>query len=534
MFNEDGVGKVIALRIASLVDADSAWHNYLWQVGTLRAMSDCMALADSNTTEARVQYVINTARRIIKNDPVLLGRRRGQVLDSMPKKADQFRSGTHSYFVLQHEIGQLESEYFSLWQRFIASIDECEDPISTKLDLNLISCYIAGHLRWCGFSDKWILKHCNYHIKHRPEDSTLEEMLTSAARVAQNGPGEYTFLVPLPVNGEYDLDSEPPWLSKSEFEGKFAEYMPGEEMPKNAGGLIFQAPAIEKYRATELFAKFLQDALARGRLVEAKLELKPDGGAWMHPGSNALDLPDLASTTFIPLESLAMGGDRWKLQKLRPDVEAGLDLLSNIGAVSMRSACVTTWAMVETMFADASDFGSLADISDRPADLLTCMYVTDLFDKLASSHMMLGDDELSVKLNGADMYRRVELTVDSLLAARTLCVDAEHGPILLQQARNLAVETGRFNVIRAEFSESIRRLYGSRNEIVHAGVIEPYGMGENLRVAAKLLAAVLDESLRHSQVSREPVALVAAKCRWLLNRVEIGADIAGLTTFHEN
>ncbi|WP_280472288.1 hypothetical protein [Nocardia cyriacigeorgica] len=323
-------------------------------------------------------------------------------------------------------------------------------------------------------------------------------------------------------------------MSKNDFEARFAEYMPSEEMPKNGGGLIFQAPAIEKYRAIELFAKFLQDVLARGRLVDANLELKPGCRAWIYPGSYALDLPDLMSTNFIPLESLAMGGDRWKLQRLRPDVEAGLDLLSNIGAVSMRSACVTTWAMVETIFADASDFGALADISDRPADLLTCMYVTDLFDKLAASHMMLGDDELSVELGGADMYRRIELIVDSLLAGRILCVDTDYGPILLQQARNLAVETSRLDVIRAEFSESIRRLYGSRNEIVHAGVIEPYGMGETLRVAAKLLAAVLDEALRHSQASREPVALVAAKCRWLLNRVEIGADIAGLATFHEN
>ncbi|MGA4791292.1 hypothetical protein [Nocardia sp. AB354] len=531
MFTKDGVGKVIALRIASLVDAESTWHNQLWQVGTLRAMQECMALAGSNPTSARVQYVVNTARRVIQHDPVLSGRRRGQALNSMPSKTDQFQHGTHSFFVLQHEINQLSLEYFEFWLAFIASLDEDEDPISTKLDLNLISCYIAGHLRWCGFSDKWILKHCNYYLKHNSEVSTLQDLLNSAASVARKGPGEYTYLVPLLSIDEDNEKSEPPWLTKNDFEDKFAEYMRGVTVPDHTGGLILQISAIEKYRAEELFAKALQEVITRGRMVGTKFEVESVGGAWMHPGSSKVDLPDLERTPFS-LQSLSIGGDRWRLHQLPAEIEAGLDLLSSVGTVSFRSSCVTTWAMVETMFADASDFGALADISDRPGDLLACMYITDLLDKLAASHSELGRDALANELKSADLYRRVELIVESLLSGNSLAVDTEYGPVLLQQARRLVLEKQQLHLIRAEFSESLRRLYACRNEIVHAGVLEPYSMTETVKVASKLLAAILDESVRNSQVSHEPVALVAAKCRWLINRVEIGADLAGLTAFH--
>ncbi|MGW4844248.1 hypothetical protein [Nocardia brasiliensis] len=531
MFAKEGVGKVIAQRLASLVDADSAWHDQLWQVGTLRAMQDCIDLVESHATAARVQYVVGTARRSIENDPVLSGRRRGQVLSSLPRKADQFQAGTHSFFVLKHEIEQLVVDYFDLWHNFVSSLDEDEDPFSTQLDLEVVSCYIAGHLRWCDLSDKWILKHCNYYLKHCTEDSSLATILATAARVVGNGKGKYTYLIPLSSDRKYDHESQAPWLSKDDFDTEFVAFMPETPVPDHTGGLIFQVYAVEKYRAAELFAKELHNTLARGRLVNKVLDIESIDGAWMHPGSARVDLPDIEAASFSSLRSLNLAGDRWTLRPLPARVEAGLDLLSTVGTVSVRSACVAIWTMVETMFADASDFGSLGDISDRPADLLACMYVTGLFDKLASSHEAHGHDALAHQLSSEDLHGRVELIVAALLAQASIAVDRGHGPILLQQARKFVAGPHQLALLRTEFSESLRRLYGSRNEIVHAGVLAPHAIRENVHVATKLLAAVMDEAVRNACSSPEPIALVAAKCRWLMNRVEIGADIAGLAAY---
>ncbi|MFD8102874.1 hypothetical protein ACFV24_25380 [Nocardia fluminea] len=531
MFEDDGVGKAITQRIAALVAADGEWRDNLWRVGTLGALEECLSLAGSGASLARKQYVISTARRVTEQDPAITGKRRGQILGSLPKKADAFSLGSSSYFIMKHEVESVRVDYFDLWESHIESIDESEDPKKTRVDINSIAGYIAAALRTYGFSDRWIAKTCSYYLNHSSGRSSLRALIGKASEVFTNGAGIYTYLIPLIRRAAFDYRSGPPWLSKEEFSVRFAEYFPEIEPPDHVGGLVLQITALEKHSAYDLFVRELSSAAMRSRIGAGKRTPDFSDTYWVDPGDKCEMQITSADTPRLMVRSLDSEGGKHLLQPLTPELEAAVDLLGSSDGTSSRAACITSWAMVETLFADSTDFGSLADIADRAADLLTCMYVTDLLLGLANGHLRAAHDEFSHKLSSATPGQRFAFTVEHLAIGGELMAGEEQGTVALQEAKRLVSNSRYVHTLRNEFSESLRRLYDARNQIVHAGILEPYAMHTTLLVASKLLAAILDEAIRSSFYSEEPTALLAAKCRWLLNRIEGGTDLAVLGSF---
>ncbi|WP_280274722.1 hypothetical protein [Nocardia wallacei] len=531
MFDDNGVGKAITQRLAALVAPDGEWRDHLWRIGTLGALEECLSSARSGASLTRKQYVIETARRVTERDPAITGKRLGRILSSLPKKADSFSLGSSSYFILEHEVNSTRIDYFELWDAYLGSVDESEDPLTSTVDITSIASYIAASLRSYGFSDIWIVKHCSYYLKHNADKSTLRGLLSTARTVQEKGSGIYTYLVPLRRRAAFDHESEPPWLSKIGFETKFAEHFPGAQLPSNVGGLMFEINALEKHSAYDTFLGKLSSAIMRSRVAASNWMLDISDTYWVTPGDGYEMQIIPAEASLIVIRSLDSDGGRRLLQPLPPELEAALDLLSNSDKTSARSACVTSWAMVETLFADSTDFGSLADIADRAADLLTCMYVADLLLGLAKGHTRVADDQLSQKLGEIPEGQRIAILVGHLAVGGSLMVGEGQGLVSLQEARRLVGSKNYVHQLRNEFSESLRRLYDTRNQIVHAGVLEPYAMNTTLLVSSKLLAAILDEVISSSFYSEEPTALLAAKCRWLLNRVEDGPDLALLGAF---
>ncbi|MBF6101713.1 hypothetical protein IU510_27210 [Nocardia cyriacigeorgica] len=530
MFDKHSVGESIAQRVSALIAADSGWSQCLWRIGTLGALEECLSLAKSGATLTRNQYVINTARRVTEKDPAILGKRRGQILSSLPKKADSFALGSSSYFLLRHEVDNLRSDYYELWDTYLSKIDESEDVEDTCIDINSTASYIAAHLRTCGFSDKWIAKHCSYYLNHHSEKSSLRELLKVAGDIFKKGSGLYEFLVPLPQVSFGRLTGAP-WLPAEEFSREFEACFPEVDPPTHAGGLLFRIEALEKYGAYDSFVRKFSLARVRSRIGAGNRELAFVNSYWVVPGDGCEIQFEFADPFQLTISALDSEEGRRLLQPLPSELEAALDLLSNRKMAPSRSSCITSWAVMETLFADPTDFGSMADIADRAADLLTCMYVTDLFIRIADRHLQAEDDDLCIRLCSATAGKRFAYIVEHISMGRSI-PDGEGQDIVdLQEAKRLVEEERYLHTIRNEFSEALRRLYDVRNQIVHAGILEPYAMDATLLVASKLLIAIIDEAIEDSFHSEEPTALLAAKCRWLLNRVEGGKSLALLGAF---
>ncbi|MBY4039155.1 hypothetical protein HQO38_18835 [Rhodococcus fascians] len=532
MFSDHCVGKVIAERLAELFSAESKWNDRQWRIGTVESMNECIAGASSNASETRLQYVIGTTRRIIEKDPFLEGRARGDVLKSIPK-SNQLKPGSHSFFVLKHEIDDLTSKYFEMIDSGVSRINESDAASSADVDFNLWASYIAGHLQSLGLSDEWIVNHLNYHLKHNPNIVNLRHTLALIGDLWRKGSGPYTFLIPLTARARFDHQTPPPWLSKNDFEDAFAEYFPGESIPTHVGGFIVTVDCYDKYMAVSVLMERLETIAMKIRAAGETRRALIDNMAFMYPGYVEIDLVSNQKSATVTVPALDVGGGITLLHPLEGKLEAALDLLASVDGVSQRSACVTAWAMIETLFADADDFGGLAMIADRAADLLTCMYTVDLFHGIGSGHRKTEDDQLADNLNVASESERLGIVVDAFVSGVSIPGNWELGVVDCRTAKGLIVDVRGLTTLRTEFSDALRRLYDVRNQIVHAGINQPHGLRFIFNSALSLQSAIMNEAIRNASSSKGSTGLLAAKCTWLLNRVDDGSKISALSVFRQ-
>lgn len=479
-----------------------------------------------------MQYVIGTARRIIERDPFLKGRARGGVLRSIPKSS-LLKPGSHSFFVLKHEIVDLTSKYFEMIDTGVSELNESDAASGANVDFNLWASYIAGHLQSSGLSNEWIVNHLNYHLKHDPNVVTLQHTLALIGDLWKKGKGPYTFLIPLTVRARFDPQTPPPWLSKDDFENAFKEYFPDKSSPSHVGGFILTVDCYDKYMAVSVLMEKLQTIVMKVRVAGETRKAFMDNTAFMHPGQVEVDLASNQKSAAVNVPALDVDGGIKLLRPLEGKLEAALDLLASVDGVSRRSACVTAWAMVETLFADADDFGGLAMIADRAADLLACMYVVDLFNGIGTGHRKTEHDHLADDLNAASESERMGIVVDAFVSGVSIPGDWELGAVECRTAKGLIEDVKGLTALRTEFSDALRRLYDVRNQIVHAGIKQPHGLRFIFNSALSLQSAIMNEAVRNASTSKESTGLLAAKCTWLLNRVDDGSKISSLSVFRQ-
>ncbi|MFL0160288.1 hypothetical protein [Mycobacteroides chelonae] len=527
MFVADGIGKAISSRLADLFSDNTPWPQRLWRVGTVGILEECLALAENRTSEQRRQYVLGTARRTIESDPALRGARRGQALRAIPK-AEKLYASSHAYYVLQAETAALREEYFDLWDSYLDTMDENEDPGITAVDMERVAWMLGTHMRACGFSDLWILNHCNYYLKRSKQPSTLRSLVSTAAEVYKGGTGTYTFLVPITKRARFDSRAGEPWLSRKDFTALYVLLFPDMPVPEHNGGVVFRIVSLDKYEAEARFLRELKRIQLHIRISGSKRTLAVGEAAWSQPGSRKINIEVDSQQSVLRLGSLDVEGGIRLLERLPEQLEGALDLLSNIDLASARSASVTAWAVMETLFASEADFGALADISDRAADVLTCMYVTDALLSLATGHARAGSDELAKELMQLDKLDRVRRIEGYIAQGSALAVGSGLGAVALQRAKSLIGDRSAVGRLRTDFSAAIRRLYEVRNQVVHAGRLEPHSLSAVLASNALLLSALLEKSVEKARDSNEPAGLLGAKATWLLDQLPDGAGLASL------
>jgi hypothetical protein len=68
-------------------------------------------------------------------------------------------------------------------------------------------------------------------------------------------------------------------------------------------------------------------------------------------------------------------------------------------------------------------------------------------------------------------------------------------------------------VARRQIASALRRLYDVRNQVVHAGVIEPYGLRVTLVSLSALLSAVVNETISFRRLTCGDAGELAKRAR---------------------
>ena len=515
------VGRLVLMRVADLLRAETAWPQRLWRLGSIGHLEYCLSLADANSTETRKAVALGGARRALEANPVLDGKLRGQVLGALPK-AEKLTRQSHSYFVLSEATKSLRGDAWRLWEERIAALDASAIPTSTMdLDVDVLAQALASHMRDFGLSDRWIVNSSMYHLNDHGGPDCLSAMLIAAAKVVSRGPGECAYLVPLDRRGRFDHETGRPWLSKAKFAAEFAARFPDLEVPEHTGGLVLETVALDKYGADEHAARLLRQALERVAIANGKRQLVVRGQTWVAPGGRVVDLLD-AGARSLSLRALDGDGGRRLLGPLSGEVEAALDLLVQASKGSLRSGAVTGWAVLETLFGDASDYGSIAELSDRAAALLTCELVRDVFLSIASGHQRGSDDRLADSLRTSSPAEKMALVEDAVVNGVPLAVGDGLGLVTVQRARKLAVSPRELLNVRDELSQALRRLYEARNQVVHGVQAEPYALNLIVRSGTVLASGLVDSAIAAWLDRSEPAGMLVARATWALDQVSGG------------
>lgn len=529
MFQTNGFGYLLALRIATLFDRRADWSLRLWRHGSVTQLHELLALAASQSSAGARTYALAAARRAVLRDPAIPARRRGLILSALPKTGDidRFMLRSNSYLLLEQEVQSLEKEYLNFWIDLIRSEGEDVSLTDASPGIDLCSWLIGSYMRGCGLSANWILNHCNYELKRKPSASSLINILEVAQSAIRQGPGKYTFMLPLTRSAHINSRTDMPWLSRAAFRARFAEVFPGAPLPDCQGGLQLDVLALDKYGAQKSAVRHLGQAETRVAVSSYKRVLVHTADAWMSPGDTQVKLA-AGPNEDLRIPALDEDGGRLLFKQLPSDVEAAFDLLasSSSGHGSERLACVGAWAALEGLLADREDFGNLADIADRAADILACCYIERIFTDVAIAHSRTAQDQLSSDLKDKDTAEQIRLVEEHMLLGRSICVGEGNGAVTGQKIALVVSGRSELTAVRNEISEAFRRLYQARNYVIHRGEGLPYGIDMIVPSSHILLSEVIDKAITASRRSGEPAGLLAAKARWALQRVEDGDSLS--------
>ncbi|MCG7208151.1 hypothetical protein [Streptomyces arenae] len=469
------------------------------------------------------------ANSMILQDPCIIGKRRGAVIRALPKKnnLDRFQKGSYSFNLLLHEVNTLDAEYMNLWIDRIQNSDETKSVGQFSLDIDTSAQLIGSHLQMMGFSESWIVNKFSYELSRNKSSSSMAQILEEASRLGQDE-GPWTVLIPLAKSARMDSRSGKPWLSRKDFSQRFAELFPSHEMPAHVGGFELTINAIDKYTVLETSQKRMAQIETRAGLASSKRRIMHQAVAWVSPGEFSASLPNERTRSFrIP--SLDEDGGIELFDTLPSQIESAIDLLSDFQSGLDRSTCISSWAAVETLLAGREDFGQLAVVAERAADILTCRFIFDELNGLAVSHSRSSQDALAVNLKNLSANARAREIEDHLRTGGSLAITNALGQLAVERVTKLINDPNEVRSLKNSFMISLSRLYAARNSIVHAGELEPYGFGILLPSAEVLLGALLDTIVIASRRTQEPPGMVAAKANWALEQAIDLSDFSSLT-----
>lgn len=521
MLADGSVEKLLVLRMKELCDRESEWYRRLWRLGTVGQLRELLTLGSPRASAGAREHALSTSRALADRDPALSGPRKGAVLRALPKTKDldRFSAGNYSFNVLLHEVNLLEDDYLKLWIKFF----ENNLTAGGDTDVDLYSQLIAAHLRTVGFSSEWIVNFCNYELEHKVEDGSLGHMIAQIDSIREKGSGDWLFLIPVSKRTRIDSKATRPWHDKRSFGDRFRELFPQEDIPEHVGGLEFHVNALDKYSAITQVRRAVTQAESRVRVGGGRRQLQLSDIAWVNPGSFSVNLWSRRSRA-ISIPAIDAEGGLHTFFELPEQMESSLDLIAGFGMGTERSNCISAWAAVESLLADREDFGQIAQVAGRAADILTCRLLVLEISALAKTHSRAGKDVLSETLRGALLEDQVMITIRHLQEGGALAVGRGVGKVRLFSVQDLLASPQKVRETRNGLEAAFVRLYRARNSIVHSGEIEPHGFLQIMASAEVLLGALLDVVIAHFRTTGEPAGLAAVKAAWVVeNIVESGS-----------
>jgi hypothetical protein len=525
---------VLARMADYFTDEGTPWPRRLWDIGSVLALEELWEAgywqAHNVLSATACDWQRNELNALIGRDRGLGDKELRSEITSLLKKSLPDPSPERRR--LKEIIGHVRAGYLERW------VTAVKAPEEQRVKAERFSRTVAAHLLDLGYSASHLRKWAR--VLDRDKATTVD-IAESAADLACTPVQPYDVLVALEKVPRREL-AEPleHWLPKGKVVAWLKEHGHDTAGFRAGGGFVYQLSALDPYGAAEQARQLLDRMTARSQFLRANRGgVVPLPHIWVagHPTPVALDPPARGADVL----SLVHEGHLYKVDSRRGRIDDALELAAVINQGALAPAVAGGWAAVESLLVHADDpkddgeRSGKAVAADRMAAIIACSWPRAELTTLAHRHRPNQPDALSRAIDActtnrerarlvAEVLRADGLEVLALTRASTRYTDQAAAQRMAALGADPRKQLGEVN---KAFRIAMRRLYRTRNIILHGGATQGVALEASLRTAAPLLGAGLDRIVHASYTEGiEPLDLAA--------RAEVALQLVdgetGLTT----
>lgn len=499
------------------------WPRRLWDVGSLLALEE---LLEASTwaryrvlSAAAVDWQRHQLLKIVGPDAGLGSRELRAELTSLLNKPVPDPSPAHRR--LRVVVDHARSGYLSRWAA-AAARPEGQRPRPERL-----ARVVAAHLLDLGYNASYLAAWIGQLARQR---STAEEVLQGALMLDRASPREFVVLAAL------DRVPQPELAQRHE------TWMPGPEVMewlrqrghstsgvRAGGGFLYRVLARDPFSAAGQARELVERLIARSSFIrDSRDGIRPASQLWVdrHPDP----IPFAASARAADVLTLVNEGHLYKVGGARTPIDDALELAAPVNRGALAPAVAGAWAAVGSLLSHPDDpveeeRSGKAVAADRLAAIIACSWPRAELTALSHRHRPDAPDGLARVLSTCATNRdRASAVADTLAAGgapksvrfrRDADIAAAHrmSRVVADPGRELATAATIFRV-------AMRRLYRTRNIVLHGGSTQGVALKAALRIAAPLVGAGLDRIANAVLVEGlSPLDLAA--------RAEVGLKLVG-------
>lgn len=420
-------------------------------------------------------------------------------------------------------------------ERWAVAVTQADGPGPERF-----SRMIAAHLLDLGYSASHLLAWAKELYSDRADIADITE---SAAALARSAPQPFDVLVALRGVPQREL-AEPlaNWLPKGKVISWLREHGQDATGVRPGGGFIYQFHALDAYGAAEQARHMIERLIARSSFLRRnRAGITPLPTVWVagHPQPISVTPPARGADVL----TLVNEGHLYRVHDSRNRIDDALELAAPVNQGPLGPAVAGAWAAIEALLSHPDDppdseRSGKAVAADRLAAIIACSWPRAELTALAHRHKPQQPDDLSERLATCRTnLERASCVADALSAsggaildfsgARTKHSDrpaAERMTALLMAPRRV------LNEVMSTYRIVLRRLYRTRNIVLHGGATQGVALHASLRTAAPLVGAGLDRIVHADQLQGLSPLDLAARAEVALRLVggETGLSVVRL------
>lgn len=490
------------------------WPRRLWDVGSLLALEELWEAgawaAQRVLSPAACDWQRNELRAVIGPDVGLGVRELRHELTTL--LSSRIPEPSPARRRLRELIEHARIGYVERWAAAVRG-HEAERPRPERLART-----VAAHLLDLGYDAHHLLGWAEGMSRER---ATAAELIEAAVELARAPLQQYKVLVALVATPRRELaESLETWLPQREVSDWLKARGHETSGLRVSGGFLYEVTARDPYGAADQARQMLERMIARSSFLPRSRDgIRPAGAIWVDGHSHPIQIA--APARGADIMALVHEGHLYRVDGARRRVDDALELAAPINRGAVGPAVAGAWAAIESLLSHPDDpaedeRSGKAIAADRLAAIVTCSWPRAELTPLAHRHNPAEPDELARRLAACSVNRERAQVIAEAIAA-------EKGPDLSRSRRRYsdlaAVERMRKVLVnpRSELNDvataikiALRRLYRTRNIVLHGGSTQSAALDAALRTAAPLVGAGLDR-ITHAALTEgiDPLDLAA-------------------------